>query len=227
MLPDQVDALFASGQSTDVPLIAGWNSNEATPYPQFAFGSTAAEFRARAQRMYGDLADRALAVYPVSTDEDAQRLSYQPMTDGFFGWQIYSLVRAHHAAGQAKTFVYHFTRTPPYYPDQHYLELDPPERFGAYHGSEQVYFYNTLDALPRPYTSVDRTLADTASWYLINFASTGDPNEGPHAGLAKWPPLAGPDGPVQYLSETITSGPVPNRAALEFFDQFYASARGR
>jgi hypothetical protein len=52
-----------------------------------------------------------------------------------------------------RTFVYHFNRVPPYYPDQHDLELHPPSLFGSHHGSEQVYLYNNLDALPRPDTS--------------------------------------------------------------------------
>ncbi|GAC1326457.1 MAG: hypothetical protein NVSMB2_25570 [Chloroflexota bacterium] len=226
VLPDQVDTLYAAGRTVDVPLITGWNSDEATPYPQFSFGSTAAEFRARAQQTYGDMADRALSIYPVATDADAQKLAYQPMTDGFFGWQIHSLARAY-SANHPKTFVYHFTRRPAYFPDQHYLELDPPARFGAYHGVEQAYLYGTLDALPRAYTSADRALADTTTSYLLNFATTGDPNTGPFSGLPTWPAFTGPIGPVQYLGEAVTTGSIPNHDALDFFDDLYAQARLR
>ncbi|HEV7661986.1 MAG TPA: carboxylesterase family protein [Chloroflexota bacterium] len=225
VFPDQIDQLFASGQVADIPIIVGWNANEGTPYPPFA--TTAADFLSRAERTYGDRAAEFLALYPVSTDADAQRLAFQPGTDGGFAWQAYTLARAHQAASKSNTFVYHFTRTPPYFADQHYMELDPPSLFGAYHGSEQAYLYNNLDALPRPYTAVDRTLADTASSYLVNFATTGNPNEGPLRGLPSWPTFGGPNGPLMLLGESIAPAAVPNRTAFDFYDSFYAQARGR
>jgi para-nitrobenzyl esterase len=85
VLPDQLDQLYASGQIADVPLLVGWNANEATPFPPFA--TTLAEFQDKAQRIYGVMAPQFLALYPVMSDADAQQQAFGPMSDGHFAWQ--------------------------------------------------------------------------------------------------------------------------------------------
>jgi para-nitrobenzyl esterase len=224
VLPDQLDQLYASGQIADVPLLVGWNANEATPFPPFA--TTLAEFQDKAQRIYGVMAPQFLALYPVMSDADAQQQAFGPMSDGHFAWQAYTLARAHQATSRSKTFVYYFTHVPPWYPDQHFSQLDPPSSLGAYHSVEQVYFYNNLDVRPRPYTAADRTLADLTSSYLVNFASSGDPNGGPRALAARWPAFESTGERVMYLDESIAPGPVPFRTAFDFFDAFYAHKLG-
>jgi hypothetical protein len=61
----------------------------------------------------------------------------------------------------------------------------------------------------------------------VNFATTGNPNEGPLRGLPSWPTFGGPNGPLMLLGESIAPAAVPNRTAFDFYDSFYAQARGR
>lgn len=222
--PDQLDRLFSRGAIHNVPLLLGWNAHEATPYPPFA--TTLATYHTTATTRYGSLAAQFKAVYPVSSDADVQAMAYDPMRDSFFAWQPWAIARAHAARQQASTYLYHFTRQPPYYPWQHFNEQDPPAKYGAYHSLEQVYFYNNLDrsAPARPYTAVDRQLADVASSYLVNFARTGDPNGN---GLPLWPAFTGAGSPAQQLGEAIGPMTVPSRPALDFFDTFYRQTLGR
>ncbi len=69
-----------------------------------------------------------------------------------------------------------------------YDHVEPgPEstRWGAFHGSELPYVFDTLDAAPdRPYTPLDRQVAHRMGGYWVNFVNTGNPN-GP--GLPHWP----------------------------------------
>jgi para-nitrobenzyl esterase len=142
-------------------------------------------------------------------------------------WQIYTLARADLGAGQSQTFLYYFAHVPPWYPDQHFIGQDPPSNFGAYHTVEQVYFYNNLTSIPRPYTDVDRMLSDVSSSYLVNFATTGDPNEGPEVGLPSWPALVQGSEQVLMLDNTVVQAPIPAKSALNFFDAFYMNKLGR
>jgi para-nitrobenzyl esterase len=224
VLPDQLDKLYAAGQINDVPLMTGWNADEGTPYP--AFATTLAGYNAAAQQRYGAYADAFRGVYPVTSDADVLAMAYAPMRDSLFAWQSWTLARAHAAHASAKTYLYFFNRRPAYFADQHFVEQDPPERYGAYHSLEQVYFYNNLErsAPTRAYTALDRQIADTASSYLINFAKTGNPNGGT---LPGWPVFTGPAAQTMVIGDQIGAGTVPLRPALDFYDRFYAGTLGR
>ncbi|MDB5929911.1 MAG: carboxylesterase [Polaromonas sp.] len=222
--PDQLDLLMAAGKIHNVPMLLGWNADEGTPYPPFA--TTLAGYEATATARYGALAPRFKQVYPAASDADVLAMAYAPMRDSLFAWQPWTLARAHAAQRKAKTFLYFFNRRPPYAAGQKFNEQDPPEKFGAYHSLEQVYFYNNLErSLPaRPYTELDRQIAATASSYLVNFARAGDPNS---SGLPAWPEFTGPASPAMWIGDTIAPSAVPFRPALDFFDTFYTQSLGR
>ena len=80
------------------------------------------------------------------------------------------------------------TRSPaalyPYLYDQ--VEPGPEAaRWGAFHGSEIPYVFDSLDtAAHRPYRRLDREVAARMAGYWVNFVNIGNPN-GP--GLANWP----------------------------------------
>lgn len=224
ILPEQMDLLFARKQFNDVPLMLGWNADEGTPYP--AFATSVAGYEATAAARYGSLAPGFKAAYPVASDVDVRAMAYAPMRDGQFAWQPWTLARAHAAHGKAPTYLYFFTRRPAYHAGQRFTEQDPPENFGAYHSLEQVYLYNNLDrsAPARPYTDVDRQIAEVASSYLVNFAASGNPNA---SGLPQWPAFTGPASQTMEIGDTIAPRAVFSRAGLDFFDSFYTQGLGR
>ena len=81
-----------------------------------------------------------------------------------------------------------------------------------------------MSAPARPYTEVDRQLADTASSYLVNFARQGNPNG---TGLPVWPRFVDDSSPAMELGDTVAPVAVPFRAALDFWDRFYTQGLGR
>jgi para-nitrobenzyl esterase len=222
--PDQLDLLLARGAIHDVPLLIGWNADEGTPYP--AFATTLAGYNTVAAARYGAMVEQFKAVYPVSSDSDVLAMAYQPMRDSFFAWQPWTLARAHAAQGKSKTFLYHFNRRPPYAVGQTFTEQSVAANYGAYHSLEQVYFYNNLErSVPtRPYDDTDRLIAAAASSYLLNFARSGNPNDG---NLTVWPEFTGPNSQALFIGDNIEANAVPFRAALDFYDAFYTQALGR
>jgi para-nitrobenzyl esterase len=224
VLPDQLDVLVRAGSVHAVPLLAGWNADEGTPYPPFA--TTLAAYQTTANARFGSFAADFMATYPVASDADVLAMAYAPMRDNTFAWQVWTLARAQAAMGRAPAYLYFFTRRPAYFADQSFTGLAPAERFGAYHSLEQVYFYNNLDvsAPTRAYTETDRHIASTASSYLVNFAKNGDPNG---AGLPAWPQFTGPSAQTMEIGDVIAPTPVPFRSALDFWDRYYTATLGR
>src|SRR6266550_5804171 len=71
-LPDSVPNIYAAGKQAHVPLLAGWNADEARDQVIMAKTKpTAASFAATAQTDFGDNAQKFLAVYPATTDAEA------------------------------------------------------------------------------------------------------------------------------------------------------------
>lgn len=174
-LPASVGEIFAAGRQNDVATLTGTNADEngASPRPN----ATAESFAAQARQRYGDDATAYLALYPAATDQAAQVAANTSARDrarvSMYLWAI----------ERAKT-----ARTPAYtYYWTHALPGQDAGQYGAFHTAEVPYLLNTLSMSPRPFVALDHRLADLFSTYIVNFASTGDPNGG---GLPHWPAVS-------------------------------------
>jgi para-nitrobenzyl esterase len=163
--------LPGKGLVNDVPTLAGSNADEsgASPNPNV----TVAQFKTQAQR-YGDLAAEFLKAYPASTDDQAKASANEAARDR----QRVALIEwAAARAGAAKTAAYLY-----YY--NHVLPGPDSAQYGAFHTSEVPYVLNSLGRSDRPFTAVDRKVAEMLSSYWANFAANGEPNG---KGLPHWP----------------------------------------
>jgi para-nitrobenzyl esterase len=79
------------------------------------------------------------------------------------------------ATAAPHAYLYHFS---------HPLHGPNSVKFGAFHCAEMPYVLNNLSQSPRPFTPIDRRVAQILSSYWANFAANGDPN-GPN--LPHWP----------------------------------------
>ncbi len=173
VVPDQVPAIVARGQSIDVPLLTGWTADERSSRAGYG-ETTLADFRAAAQKRFGDRADAFFALYPATTDAGAvaaQRQSWRDEDLAALHW--WTALRAQH--GNARDHGYFFTRAIPW--------PEHPE-YQAFHSADLPYTFDNLALMNRPWDDVDRRLADLMSDYWVNFIAQGDPNR---AGLPAWP----------------------------------------
>jgi carboxylesterase type B len=92
----------------------------------------------------------------------------------------------------------------------------------AVHTADIVYFRNTLDTVNRPWTLQDRKLADVMSSYLINFATTGNPNG---SGLPNWPVYK--TGDIMELGDHVGPISAPDVRELDWFDEYVARKKAR
>lgn len=194
-------AVFAAGDQSDVPLITGWNGDDAV---SFGPPQKAADYISSAEEQYGDMADEYLKLFPAGDDEEAAG-SQKLIARMFFEWQNYTWAKAQDENGTAGAWLYYFTHVPPGEPD-----------YGAFHSSEFGYALHTLRLWDRPFTEYDHQLSDMMSSYWVNFATNGDPNG---EGLPEWPAFISSDPEVLMLGDEVKAIPLPDRAQLDFFDE--------
>ena len=119
--------------------------------------------------------------------------------------------------GRSKLYLYYFGHVPP---------LPNASWLGAQHGAEIPYVLNWPNGTHSSmvaWSDADRKLAEQVSSYWVNFAKTGDPNG---SGLPEWPAFDPADERALGIDGTIAPMPIPNSAALDFFDRVNDASRG-
>ena len=205
VLTEAVAETYATGRQAHVPLLAGWNRDEGGMFAQKSM--TTEQWKAQAERLFGERAVEFLKLYAGETNEQALRSAIDFGGDSFIAYGTWKWIEAHAKTGDAPVYRYH-------------LELAaPPSKFhaesSAFHSDDIEYVFGTLDTRPGcEWRPEDRKLSDEMMSYWTNFARTGDPN-GP--GLAEWPRYD-KTGDVIHLDATITAAPDTLRARYEFLE---------
>jgi para-nitrobenzyl esterase len=204
LLTDDVETVYAKGWQQDVPLLTGMNADEGSAFA--GYGTvTAAAYREQARTRYADRAEQFLALYPASSDAEAGRAQVRSAREGALV-SLQQLAARRAATAKTPAFLYYFDRAIPW--------PEHPE-YGAFHSGELPYVFDNLSLMKRPWTAVDRAVADRLSSYWVRFATNGDPNG---AGLPRWPAFV-PSAPVvMVLGETSRPRAVPDAASRRFFE---------
>jgi para-nitrobenzyl esterase len=207
--PEDPHAIYASGEQSHIPLLAGWNRDEGNYHSFFQKADpTEANFVTRAHAEYGDNADTFLKVYAASTDEEAKRSAQDLAGDQFIGYGTWKWIEMQGITGKSTVYRYQFDDAPP--------QPAGVESHGAYHSAEIEFVFEALPSKKLPWRPEDEKLSDLMSSYWTNFAKTGDPN-GP--GLPQWPAYsAATQYEVMHLSFDSHAERDPHRARYEFLD---------
>ncbi len=212
-LPTDPYTIFSKNQENIVPMILGSNSDEGLLI--WPATDTLAAYTQQAKKNYGDKADEFMKIYPASTDAEGKEAAYTIGRDQI-AWQ--ERVWADMVSrGKAKTYRYYFSRVPPV-PDGMFRE-QKVHPLGAFHQAEIVYVFGTLDTRNFVWADIDRKISGMMMAYWTNFAKTGDPNG---ANLPKWTPSDPEHDVVMGFGDTIAMREGIAKAALAFWDSFYA-----
>ena len=187
VIPKLMGEAIRDGSIHNVPILAGYNADEATLfYPSMQvptvlvpdFPSDLDARLALLEEVYGASDAAALIeLYGLDDPETYQSAETDMLGDDLFGVHMRHLAAANTAQG-APSYLYHFTRVTP----------SKTQTIGAFHAAEIFFVFGSHSPLSA-LTDEDKGLTEAMGMYWTNFAKTSDPNG---AGLTPWP-LYSPD----------------------------------
>lgn len=221
VLPAAPYDVFAAGRQPDVPVLVGFNAEEARAFSNITDIDkvTAATFVSGAPKWWPPplRSSELLGTFPHATDAEARRSQVELETALRYGWDVWAWARLQASRGQRHVYAYRFDRRPPFPAGSIYA------RWGTAHYVELWYVFDHLDQEPWAWTPADRRLADQMASYWTNFVKTGDPN-GP--GLPPWPRFTNADPQALHLDTPSKAGAFPVDQGLAAMDRLYTAARG-
>lgn len=224
VLPQDVDTMFAEGNQSHVPLLAGWNKDEEAGvlYSKKA-PPTAENLIKSLKERFGQEADQPLKYYPHATTAETRQSIENLASDFFTVYDTWKWLELQNETGDSPVYRYLFTRTPP----EPLSETDdgiPLVKLGARHSAEIEYVFGVLKWKKIPWQPVDFKVSDAMMTYWSNFAKTGNPNG---SGLPHWPRYSPQSRQVMILGENIHSQPAIDQKRFEFIDSSVARYRDK
>jgi len=192
------DEVLVSGKGLDVNVVTGMVTGDNLMFGSFLSGAsalnpaasdptTASAYEQLAKDRLGELAEQFLACYPAATDDDVMSAIATSNEDSLIAYQIKN-ASERKANGKANVYVYQFT---------HVMPGPEAEAMGAFHTADVPYWINHFSEARADYwTDVDYALGDAMSDYLVNFATTGDPNG---TGVPAWTEYGDAGGEFTYM----------------------------
>jgi para-nitrobenzyl esterase len=201
-LPRSPAELYAAGEQAHVPLLVGWNSEEAS-YVLLLQGQepTLENYHSIVRERFGERAEQVLQLYPAVTDEEVIAVATDLASDMLIGYSTWKWADIHGQTGGRPVYRYLYCHPrPPMRPEmgdavgglaggvlrgeEAEAQRLPPAR-GAVHSADIEYFLGNLATnTVYAWTGEDERLSELMQQYYENFARNGDPN-GPD--VPQWP----------------------------------------
>jgi len=211
VLPDDPGVLLGTSGQAKVPLLIGYNADEAFFYrnesPRTLLG-----YRDFVHKLFPpELVDTVLTMYPAAEDVPAAEAVLRMFSD--FRFITPSVLTARAASKVTDVYVYRFSRISP---------LNRSTFGGAGHGTEIPYVFGHITADESQYEEVDRTVSHAMAGAWVQFAKTGNPNG---ASLPQWPAYTAPDYRLLEYGNEITIRSNADSPHIDFFEQVFETMR--
>ena len=118
VLTGSMNEVFGRGQQTDIPLLAGSNSDEGANFPSLR---TLAAFQDDARKTLGPFAEEFFSLYKADNDAQARKTSELSVRDTRINWPNLQWAKTQARTGHAKVFYYFFPHHPPAPPEAPYV----------------------------------------------------------------------------------------------------------
>lgn len=214
LVVETAESAYKAGRQPKMPLMIGNCSAELGG----AFVSTA-KTKEELFATFGDLEGEAKAAYDPDGNKDFNEVVTKFNTDWVWGEPARMTAKFFLDKG-ATAYVYQFGYVPPAA-----RERSP---YGAGHGSEVSFVFNTLNARwgpPAEPTPDEKELASVMCAYWANFAKNGNPNA---EGLPNWPQYNNQEQPILEveMNGNVGSKPDPRKARLDVVEKAFVKQRG-
>lgn len=214
LVVETAESAYKAGHQPQMPLMIGNCSAEIGG----AFVSSA-KTKEELFASFGDLEAEARAAYDPDGNKTFDEVITKFNTDWVWGEPARMTAKAFLEKG-APVYMYQFG----------YVPVAARERspYGAGHGSEVSFVFNTLNARwgpPAEPTAEEKELAWVMCAYWANFAKTGNPNA---EGLPNWPRYNNDEQPILDVEQDgkVVSKPDPRKARLDVVEKAFVKQRG-
>ena len=242
------DEVFENGQQAQVPLLAGWNSQESSPMSTFrGLEPTLENYKKILSARFGDMTDEIFEAYGLLTDDDLfSQKGLNLASDLFTGYPTWKWCDYHSRTDNA-VYRYKYMHPRPKPSDKMgdqvaglaggvrpKTEADRKEEAqkrkmpqGATHSSDIEYAMGNLKTnVFYDWTEEDYAISRIFLSYYANFCKTGNPNG---EGLPVWTAMNGQDiAPVMQIDvETKEVADETLENAYRTLEKFYMSQKNK
>ncbi|MBR1757202.1 MAG: carboxylesterase family protein [Lachnospiraceae bacterium] len=160
VLPEDPYQLRSQGVHNEEALLHGYNKEESGPFILFSHANLK-NYEQKVRAYFKEYADEILALYPATTDEEADSYWAQIYGAVFFNYPHYCLNRLA-VKEEIPAWEYYFSKD--------------NGRLGSWHSGEMIYVFGNLPAKSRLFDEGDYALSDAMHQAWVNFVASGDPN---------------------------------------------------